>query len=287
MSALDLGIARLPIKPREKIKTREFFQNEYDFFSLLEKNELPIFLNRVLRAKINADEIKKLTEQDILLARKRGIRYVSWVDSAYPPLLREIFDPPVVLFYRGILPDAEKPLLAIVGTRKPSGRSSTTAYAIAREFGGLGYSVVSGLALGVDAMAHRGNLSAGVPSFAVLGSSPDCVYPITNRAIARNILERGGALLSEYPPDSLPAKWRFPARNRIISGLARATLVVEAPEKSGALITARYALEQNRDLWVTQAGVESPVGKGTAQLAENGAKIAFSGADILKDWGFL
>jgi DNA processing protein len=135
-------------------------------------------------------------------------------------------------------------------------------------------------------MAHRGSLeAAGAPTVAVLGSGADEVYPAVNRVVARRILESGGAILSEYPPGTLPRKWYFPARNRIISALARGVLIVEAPENSGALITARFALEQNRDLWVASAGVvPAPTGAGTARLAEEGAKIIRTAWDILDEW---
>jgi DNA processing protein len=172
-----------------------------------------------------------------------------------------------MLYYRGILPDPEKPLAAIVGTRKPSGAGSRAAYDFGKALGTAGIPVVSGLALGIDALAHRGNLEGGGPTAAVLGSSPDQIYPASNRPLARRIVEGGGVILSEYPPGTGPFKWNFPARNRIIAGLARGTLIVEAPEKSGALITAAFALELGRDLWVARAGTASPRGAGNRRLA--------------------
>jgi DNA processing protein len=142
-------------------------------------------------------------------------------------------------------------------------------------------------------MAHRGNLDGGAPSIAVLGSGPDEIYPRTNRFLAGKILEKGGAVLSEYPPGTGPRKWNFPARNRIISALAKGVLVVEAPVVSGALITADFALEQGRDLWVASVGTadykESPGSydrRGTAKLAEEGAKIIRTAADILREWNW-
>jgi DNA processing protein len=229
-------------------------------------------------------------------ARIRGINMVSWYSPLYPPLLREIYDPPVLLFFRGKLPDPQNPLVAIVGTRKPSPAASAQAFDIARGLGRGGISVVSGLAIGIDACAHRGNIEGGVPTVAVLGSGVDEVYPSSNRVLARRILETGGALLSEYPPGMGPRKWTFPARNRIISGLCRGVLIVEAPQKSGALITARFALDQNRDLWTASTGVEQAAqpeqGKrfwffdkrGTSKLAEDGAGIIKTAWDILGAW---
>ncbi|MCL2473123.1 MAG: DNA-protecting protein DprA, partial [Treponema sp.] len=155
---------------------------------------------------------------------------------------------------------------------------------LGRELGEAGINVVSGLALGIDAMAHRGNIEGRAHTVAVLGSSPDLVYSASNRELARRILETGGLLLSEYPPGTRPLKWHFPERNRIISALARGTVIVEAPEKSGALITARFAIEQDRDLWVDRVGVSSKLGGGTARLAEEGAGLISSAADILAEW---
>jgi DNA processing protein len=135
-------------------------------------------------------------------------------------------------------------------------------------------------------MAHRGNLEGGAPTVAVLGSGADEIYPAVNRALAKRILERGGVVVSEYHPGTGPLKWNFPARNRIISALARGTVIVEAPAKSGALITAQFALDQGRDLWVASAGTASPLGAGTAKLAEEGARVIQSAAGILSEWNW-
>jgi DNA processing protein len=132
-------------------------------------------------------------------------------------------------------------------------------------------------------MAHRGNLEGGASTVAVLGSGLDRIYPAANRMLARRIVETGGILLSEYPPGTEPRKWHFPARNRIIAGLARGILIVEAPRNSGALITAQFALDQGRDLWVASAGMAR--GEGTRKLAADGAGIISSGKTILKEWG--
>jgi DNA processing protein len=172
-----------------------------------------------------------------------------------------------------------------VGTRRPSPAAAAAAYSLGKEFGLSGVPVVSGLALGIDALAHRGNIEAGAPAVAVLGCGPDQMYPLSNRDLARRILSGGGALVSEYPPGTGVRKWNFPARNRIISGLSRLVVIVEAPESSGALITASFALEQGRDLVVARAGVSSSRGQGTARLAEDGAGVIGSAAEILEEWG--
>lgn len=268
----------------ERIRLLEKFDNADDF-SVLSKKDIEGIIGRVLGARSwNGDQIRALAENDAALALKKGIRWVSWKDETYPPLLREIYDPPVMLFYRGSLPNPEKPLAAVVGTRKPSPQLRDRAFVLGRDLGEAGIPVVSGLALGIDSMAHLGNIIAGAPTIAVMGTGVDEVYPPSNRDLARRILETGGLLLSEYPPGTGPRKWQFPARNRIISALARGTVIVEAPEKSGALITARFALEQGRDIWVDMLGVSSNRGGGTARLVEDGAKIVRSARDILTEW---
>jgi DNA processing protein len=283
---LDLIIGRIPgISSRDRVGLCKEFDREADI-AILSKEDIAAILGRPLgKQGWTMDTLRGMAERDALAARARGIAVVSYCDSVYPPLLRESDDPPALLFVRGILPDPERPLLAMVGTRKPSGAGAAQAYDFARTFGRAGIPVVSGLALGIDAMTHRGNLDGGAPTLAVLGSSPDEVYPVANRTLARRILEGGGALISEYPPGTSPRKWHFPARNRIIAGLARGTLIVEAPASSGALITAQFALDQGRDLWVAAAGTVSLRGEGTRKLAGEGARIVSDPAMILEEWG--
>jgi DNA processing protein len=288
---LDLIIARLPeLSFREKILLCESLRSEQDLIQK-SKTDIEMIIGRQLASWWNVDSMRFLAETDVKRARQRGINWVSWQSSAYPPLLREIYDPPVLLFFRGSLPDPERPLVAIVGTRKPSPGAAAQAFDIAKGLAKGGISVVSGLAIGIDSMAHRGNIEGGVPAFAVLGSGVDEIYPSSNRALARRVLETGGALLSEYPPGTGPRKWNFPARNRIISGISRGVIIVEAPQKSGALITARFALDQNRELWVASAGTAPVDGhtarfdrRGTEKLAGDGAGIVCCASDILEAW---
>ncbi|MDR1587511.1 MAG: DNA-processing protein DprA [Treponema sp.] len=301
-SLLDLIIVRLPgLLPRDRVILRRRFDREEDLAANT-KEDFERLLGHKIKGFRNMDRIRMQAERDARAAMARGIGWVSCVSGEYPPLLREIYDPPAVLFFRGRLPDPVKPLAAVVGTRRPSSGAATQAYDICRELGRQGIAVVSGLALGIDAMAHRGNLEGGGATVAVLGSGADEIYPSSNRSLAGRILESGGAILSEYPPGTGPRKWNFPARNRIISALARGTLIVEAPERSGALITARFALEQGRDLWVASSGAagmtaDGSAGRGefaagftiarragTIKLAEEGAGIVRSAADILGEW---
>lgn len=288
---LDLMIARLnELSYNEKILLCETFNCEQD---LIEKTQSDIqaLIGRALPSFRKINSIRLQAERDEKAARKMGINYIQWRSREYPPLLREIYDPPPVLFYRGSLPNPAAPLAAVVGTRKPGQQAAAQAFDIAQDLGRGGISVVSGLALGIDSMAHRGNIEGGAPTVAVLGSGLDQVYPSSNRNLARRILDTGGALISEYSPGIGPRKWNFPARNRIISGMSRGVVIVEAPQKSGALITARFALEQNRDLWVASAGCASSSDeyrvfdqRGTRKLAEDGAELIYSASDIFRAW---
>jgi DNA processing protein len=284
-----LIISLLPgIKITEQIQLLQIFDNEEDLF-VQSKKDIEEILGRQLKTFWDIGEIQEKAGRIDTICRMRSIKWVSWTGSEYPPLLREMYDPPAVIFYRGILPNPEKPLLGMVGTRKPSPQASEQAYKIAGNIGRAGVSVISGLAIGIDAASHRGNLVGNAPGYAVLGSGIDEIYPSSNRPLAKRILDSGGALISEYPPGVLPSKWTFPARNRIIAGLSRSVLVVEAPQKSGALITAAFALEQGKDLFVASSGVQEGVfdRRGTVKLADDGALIIYSAADVLDKWNVM
>lgn len=282
---LDFIIGRIPgLKGDDAKKLCLNFDREEDLVKL-DRNGLESLVGHPVKNPAPAmDEIRLLAEKDAAAAKLRGIKTVAFTGKDYPPLLREIFDPPALLFYRGELPEPSQRLVAVAGTRKSSGAASAQAFSLGRELGLAGLPVVSGLALGIDALAHRGNIEGGGKTIAVLGSGVDYIYPGSNRGLARRVLEVGGCILSEYPPGTRPLKWNFPARNRIISGLSRGVVIVEAPERSGALITAAFALEQDRDLWVASTGAASPGGKGTARLAAEGAKVISSAREILEEW---
>ena len=216
---------------------------------------------------------------------RAGFVCTFYWDGAFPAALKEIYDPPLVLYYRGTLPSPRRPLVAIVGTRRPSGAGRERAYELGFELGRAGVGTVSGVARGIDAEAHKGTLDAGGYTIGILGNGIDTVCPSSSRALGRKILGQGGALAGEYPPGVGPEAWHFPARNRIISGLARSVVVVQAPERSGALITADYALEQGRDLAVHAVGLCGEVGKGSRELWRQGAPVVRSAEDVLALWG--
>ncbi len=209
---------------------------------------------------------------------------LTWNDPEYPPLLKEIHDPPIVLYAIGHLSCLKQPTVAMVGTRNPSSTGSETARRFAFELAGKGITIVSGLALGIDAQAHTGSLDAGGKTIAVMGTGIDCIYPRRHIKLAERICQYG-LLMSEFPLQSQPIAGHFPRRNRIISGLSSSTLVVEAAIKSGSLITARLALEQNRDVLAIPGSIHNPQSKGCHHLLQQGAKLVTSSNDVLEELG--
>jgi DNA processing protein len=262
----------------------ESVENDDDLFRLTVR-DIERLSQSAIKPEWNMEKAVEDAKHDLFLSKARLFSWVSIRDEAYPPLLKEIFDPPAVLFYAGTLPDPEKPMIGMVGTRHPQIGGAYWAWREGRVLGRAGVAVVSGLALGVDAASHRGNLDGGGKTVAVLGSGVDMIYPQSNRSLGVRILEEGGAIMSELPPGTEPARWNFPARNRIITGLSRAVIVVEAPEKSGALITASYARDENRDLYAARGDGGEALGAGTAALAADGVKLIDSAAVILDEWG--
>ena len=209
---------------------------------------------------------------------------VTFADQAYPRLLLEITDPPPLLYLKGNPALLDHASLAVVGSRNATPQGRSNAQAFARELSDGGFTVISGLALGIDAAAHAGGLAGSSSSIAVVGTGLDIVYPARNRDLAHQLAEEG-ALVSEFPLGTPPLASNFPRRNRLISGLARGCLVVEAALKSGSLITARYALEQGREVFAVPGSIHSPLSKGCHLLLKQGAKLAESSQDILEELG--
>jgi DNA processing protein len=202
----------------------------------------------------------------------------------YPQLLREIADPPKCLWTLGDQVTLSAPGVAIVGARAASQEGLTAAYEIAFDLARAGVVVISGLARGVDSSAHRGALDGGGKTIAVLGTGIDVVYPAENTELTKRITERG-LLVTEFPPGSAPEDWHFPRRNRIISGLSKVVVVVEAREKSGSLITARLAADQGRDVMAVPGSVIGGRNRGANALLKDGAKLVESAVDILQELG--
>jgi len=213
---------------------------------------------------------------------REDIRAVFPSDSAYPPLLKEISWPPLALYVRGDFPAPATTVgVAIVGTRKATEDGCDLARRFANDIALAGHTVVSGLAFGIDAAAHAGCLDAHGRTIAVLANGLDAVYPRTNERLARRVLENGGALVSEYPPGAPPLPHRFLERNRIVSGLSRGVVIIEAPDRSGSLATARFALDQNRDVFVVPGPAGHPNFHGSHNLIRAGAELVTEAAHVL------
>jgi DNA processing protein len=219
-------------------------------------------------------------------AAQPGSRILTLGDAAYPPQLLETPDPPTVLYVRGRVELLSRPCVAVVGSRNCTPQGAANAEAFARVLSEAGLTVVSGLALGIDAAAHRGALRGEGSTVAVIGTGPDRIYPARNRDLAHEVAGQG-ALVSEFPVGTPALAANFPRRNRVISGLARAVLVVEAAERSGSLITARLAADQGRDVFAIPGSIHSPLSKGCHRLIKQGAKLVDDARDVLDELGML
>lgn len=257
-----------------------------------EKIREPFFVRLILENKEKIDpekEWKKITSA--------GISAITISNPAYPPLLKEITFPPALLYFFGDISSLFFGYsVAIVGTRRATYYGLETAFKLSRDLALNGINVVSGLALGIDAQAHRGclGISEGLSAealakagktFAVLGSGLLKIQPRTNFELSQRIIKKGGALISEYPPLLNADKWTFPQRNRIIAGLTQASVIIEAPERSGALITAKFALDANRDVGVVPGDINSIISKGSNKLLKRGAFPICGTEDVLEMLG--
>ncbi len=207
---------------------------------------------------------------------------VTLADDDYPALLRQLVDPPLALFYRGNLALAQKPSVAVVGSRKASPYAISAAAQLARDLVSVGLTVVSGLAIGVDGAAHQAALDASGDTIAVLGTGIDIIYPRSHQRLSRKI-EEHGLILTEFPPGTPPFRYNFPVRNRIISGITLGTVIVEATGHSGSLITARTAAEQNREVFAVPGSIFSSGSEGTHRLIQMGVKLVHDTNDILDE----
>ncbi|PYS73594.1 MAG: DNA-protecting protein DprA [Acidobacteria bacterium] len=228
---------------------------------------------------IIARDLQARAEAEITAVRKVGGDILLLDDGVYPSSLREIYDPPIVLYVKGAWSEClDQPCIGVVGSRKCSTYGQNAAMMLSRDLAQRGVTVVSGFARGIDAAAHRGALESGGRTVAVLGTGIDEVYPRDHKRLAAEILDGGGALVSQFPLGTPPVSENFPYRNRIISGLSLGVLVVEASEMSGSLITARLALEQNREVWAVPGNITSRNSFGTNYL------IKGAGAKLVQQW---
>ncbi|MBI4713898.1 DNA-protecting protein DprA [Candidatus Uhrbacteria bacterium] len=245
--------------------------------SLTEAGIEPQIVSRFLQERIHLNP-----EQELLKLKEENVEAITLNDEKYPSLLKTLYDPPAVLFVRGKLPSEDKKHLAVVGSRKASGYGKDAVRTIVEPLARAGVVIISGLAYGIDALAHQAALDAGGTTVAVLGSGVDTesIYPSANRTLASQILAHNGAIVSEYPIGTLPLKSFFPVRNRIIAGLSSGTLVIEAALKSGSLITARAALEQGRDVYAVPGSIYSSLSDGPNNLIKMGAIPVTQASDI-------
>jgi DNA processing protein len=223
-------------------------------------------------------------EQSLLWAAEPDHHILTLADASYPPALLEIADPPNVLYVRGNPELLGRRGLAVVGSRNATAQGIQNAESFARTLAGHGLTIISGLALGIDAAAHRGALAADGDTIAVIGTGADRIYPARNKELALTIAGRG-AIVSEFPLGTPAIAANFPRRNRIISGLSRGVLVVEAAPESGSLITARLAAEQGREVFAIPGSIHSPVARGCHKLIKQGAKLVETASDILEELG--
>lgn len=267
------------------------FKKLKNYFSNIEnayKATIKDYIHAGIEEKIAEEFIifKHKVEPEKLLENlnKEKLKALTIEDPAYPKLLKQIYDPPFILYYRGDLEALNGFLLAVVGARKYSPYGAQATEKLTRELSLNNLTITSGLALGIDTLAHSAAIEAGGKTVAVLGSGLDQqnIYPSQNRYLADKIQTHGGLILSEYPIGTMPLKHHFPQRNRIISGLSNATLVVEAAEKSGALITAFHALEQNREVFAVPGSIYSGSSEGTNRLIAMGAKLVTNAKDIIE-----
>ncbi|SDT02382.1 DNA protecting protein DprA [Halopseudomonas litoralis] len=234
----------------------------------------------ILQCQQGDSVVLERVEQCLAWSRQPDCYLLTFDDPGYPPLLREITDPPLVLFVRGNPALLTDPQIAMVGTRNPGPQGAATARAFARSFTDNGLLVTSGMALGIDGACHQGALDVSGQTIAVWGTGLDNCYPRRHRQLAEQILDAGGALVSEQPPPTSPHAGLFPLRNRIISGLSLGTLVIEASLNSGSLITARLAMEQNREVFAMPGSIHNPQARGCHRLLRDGATLVETVQDV-------
>jgi len=238
---------------------------------------------RALCAILSHDELTSKAIRELESVSARRLSVLVYTDPVYPALLREIPDPPMVLFYDGRL-NSEQPCFSIVGSRKATSYGKNIARHLAKALACRGFCLVSGMASGIDTEAHKGALDAGGTTLAVMGAGLNHVYPSQNKGLYRKIAASGAAL-SEFSLDDPPRAGHFPVRNRIIAGISCGTLVVEAARKSGALITARLAGEYNREVFAVPGSILSSQSRGTHRLLRDGARLVENEADIIEELG--
>ena len=274
------------LSPSEIIK---LFREVGSFTGILDQDALPNKLSPKLSKSLEQLEqqfpiLSDQAEEILGWCWEKSIQTLCITDLAYPSLLKEISIPPTLLFICGDIDLLCLPQLAIVGSRNATTSGLNTAFEFAKTLASSGFVVTSGMALGIDGAAHKGALDTG-KTIAVLGTGLDLLYPKQHEALQQQILDQGGAVVTEFLPGTPPLPANFPRRNRIISGLSLGTLVVEAATKSGSLITARYAMEQGREVFAIPGSIHNALSKGSHALLKQGASLVESAGDIVEQLG--
>lgn len=272
---------------RSLLRLFKFFKSGKAVLEASEKElqQVPKLNQKVIEKIVNSKRVlspEKIAEE----LEKKEIQLVMLGDTDYPSRLAEIADPPVILYFKGILPETQMPLLAIVGSRKASPYGKAVAKKLAKELVQRGWGIVSGMARGIDTEAHAGALENKGYTLAVLGCGVDIIYPRENDKLMQ-MIQMNGCVVSEFPLGTKPEPKNFPIRNRIISGCSLGTLVVEAEERSGALITAVLALEQGRDVFAVPGSIASPLSRGPHSLIKQGAKLVENVEDIISEFFYM
>jgi DNA processing protein len=270
------------IGPRAAAKLLERFGSAEAVFNATRSELEQLRLRPEAIESIRARDLHESAAREIERVRELGADILLLDDGVYPALLREIFDPPITLYVKGAWSEClEQPCVAMVGSRRCSTYGQNAAGMLARDLAERGVTIISGLARGIDAAAHRGALEAGGRTLAVMGTGLDQVYPRDHKKLVDEILARGGAIVSEFPLETPPAPQNFPYRNRVISGLSLGVLIIEAAENSGSLITARMAMEQNREVFAVPGNITSRNSFGTNYLIKGaGAKLVQAWQDV-------
>jgi len=266
-------------------KARKIFNTFPEYTNLVQQNDKTLQEFGLTSEQIRRLRMPPLAEIELEMewAEQNNQWIVTFFDSEYPDLLREIHRPPMLLFVRGNKQNLSAAQLAIVGSRNPTPQGSENAYMLAKDLVAAGFKITSGMALGVDAAAHRGALSAPEPgsTIAVMGAGLNHIYPWRHKKLAQDIVASGGTLVSEFPLDVAPLAENFPQRNRIISGISLGTIVVEATLRSGSLITAYLAADQGRDVFALPGSIHNSLARGCHELIRQGAKLVETAQDIL------
>ncbi len=277
-----LRFASVPsLGPASQRKLLSVFGSPQDVFAASRADLLRV-VNNAAASALQTGPDEQVVQTALAWLRESGNHLLTIADPRYPSALLEIADPPLLLFAKGRLELLRQPALAVVGSRSASAGGARDAQSFSQVLSDAGLTIVSGLALGIDAAAHRGGLAGASSSIGVVGTGLDKVYPARNRQLAHQLAEEG-VLLSEFPLGTPPLPGNFPRRNRVISGLSRGVLVIEAALRSGSLITARQALDQGREVYAIPGSIHSPVAKGCHWLIKQGAKLVETAQDVLEE----